>query len=45
VTYSVSLLEGIWNGESWWAHRGDVAGLMVLFVVFTAIAARVFRWE
>jgi ABC-2 type transport system permease protein len=45
VTYSVSLLEGLWNGESWWAHRGDVAGLMVLFVVFTAIAARVFRWE
>lgn len=45
VTYAVSLLEGIWNGDGWWAHRSDVAGLMVLFVVFTAIAAKVFRWE
>ncbi len=45
VTYAVSLLEGIWSNEGWWAHRTDVLGLVVLFVVFTAIAARVFRWE
>jgi ABC-2 type transport system permease protein len=41
----VSLLEGIWQGDGWIAHAGDVAALLVSFVVFTAISARVFRWE
>lgn len=45
LSYAVSLLEGMWNGDSWWAHGGDVLGLTVLFVAFTAISARVFRWE
>jgi ABC-2 type transport system permease protein len=45
LTYAVSLLEGIWIGEPWSAHLGDVAALVVTFIVFTAISARVFRWE
>jgi ABC-2 type transport system permease protein len=45
TTYAVSLLEGIWRGDGWLAHGGDVAGLVVAFVVFTAISAKVFRWE
>jgi ABC-2 type transport system permease protein len=45
LTYIVSLLQGIWSGESWWAHLGDVAALAVVFVVCTAVSARVFRWE
>jgi len=45
VSYAVSLLEGIWQGDGWIAHAGDVAALLVSFVVFTAISARVFRWE
>jgi ABC-2 type transport system permease protein len=45
LTYAVSLLEGIWNGESWLAHLNDVAALIGLFLLFTAISARVFRWE
>ncbi len=45
LTYAVSLLEGIWVGEPWSAHLGDVVALVVTFVVFTAISARVFRWE
>ena len=45
VTYAVSLLQGIWKGESWWAHRGDVVALIVAFVVCTALSAKVFRWE
>jgi ABC-2 type transport system permease protein len=45
VTYAVSLLEGIWNGDSWLAHMGDVAALAVFFLIFTAISAKVFRWE
>jgi ABC-2 type transport system permease protein len=45
LTYAVSLLEGIWNGDSWLAHLNDVAALIGLFLLFTAISARVFRWE
>jgi ABC-2 type transport system permease protein len=45
LTYAVSLLQGIWNGEGWLAHRGDVAALILIFVICTAISAKVFRWE
>ena len=45
LTYAVSLLQGIWKGEAWSAHLGDVAALVVVFVICTTISARVFRWE
>jgi ABC-2 type transport system permease protein len=45
LTYTVSLLEGIWKGDAWSAHLGDVAALVVVFVVCTALSAKVFRWE
>ena len=45
TTYAVSLLEGIWKGEAWSAHLGDVAALAVGFFVCIAISAKVFRWE
>ena len=45
LTYAVSLLRGIWGGESWLAHGGDVAMLTVMFLAFTALSAKVFRWE
>ena len=45
LTYAVSLLRGVWHGEGWSAHVGDVAVLTLMFVVFTAVSARVFRWE
>jgi ABC-2 type transport system permease protein len=45
LTYAVRLLEGIWNGDGWVAHLSDVAALTVLFLLFTVISARVFRWE
>ena len=45
LTYAVRLLEGIWNGEGWSAHLSDVAGLTVLFLLCTAISAKIFRWE
>jgi ABC-2 type transport system permease protein len=44
-TYAVSLLEGIWSGDAWSMHLGDVAALIVTFVIFTAISAKAFRWE
>ena len=45
LTYAVSLLSGIWRGDPWSAHVGDVAALLVVFGVCTFVAARVFRWE
>ena len=45
LTYAVRLLEGIWNGHGWFAHLGNVAALTVLFLLLTAISAKVFRWE
>jgi ABC-2 type transport system permease protein len=45
LTFAVSLLEGIWKGDAWAAHAGDVAGLMLVFAVCTAVSAKVFRWE
>jgi len=45
ITYSVSLLEGIWVGEGWWAHLGDIAGLVVAFAVCVGLSSKLFRWE
>src|ERR1700688_1401924 len=45
LTYAVSLLEGIRKGETWSAHMGDVAALVVVFAICTALSAKVFRWE
>lgn len=44
-TYAVSLLRGIWHGEGWSGHLGDLAALGVMFVVFIAVSSKVFRWE
>jgi ABC-2 type transport system permease protein len=45
LTYAVSLLKGIWLGEPWSAHLGDVAALVVVFAVCVAVSSKVFRWE
>src|SRR3954468_22383965 len=45
MTYAVSLLRGIWNGEAWSAHLGDLGALALACAVCTALSARVFRWE
>jgi ABC-2 type transport system permease protein len=45
LTYAVSLLRGIWYGEGWFAHAGDVAVLAGMCLAFTALSAKVFRWE
>jgi ABC-2 type transport system permease protein len=45
ITYAVSLLQGIWINDAWSAHISDIAALAATFVVFTAISAKVFRWE
>jgi ABC-2 type transport system permease protein len=45
LTYAVSLLEGIWNGETWFAHLGDLAALVLVFAICVALSAKIFRWE
>jgi ABC-2 type transport system permease protein len=45
MTYAVSLLRGILLGEPWRDHATDLAALGLVFVVCTALSARVFRWE
>ena len=44
-TYAASLMRGIWHGESWSSHSSDVLALTLLFLLFTGVAAKVFRWE
>jgi ABC-2 type transport system permease protein len=45
LNYAVSLLEGIWTGEPWSAHVGDVVALGIVFAVCTTLSAKLFRWE
>jgi ABC-2 type transport system permease protein len=45
LTYAVSLLEGIWRGDAWSAHAGDLLALAIVFVICTALSAKMFRWE
>lgn len=45
TTHAVALLEGVWDGSGWGAHLGNLAGLLMVFVVCLAISSRVFRWE
>ena len=45
LTYAVSLLRGIWRGEGWSVHLGDVTALTLMFLVSMAASAKVFRWE
>lgn len=45
LTYAVSLLRGIWHGEGWSSHIGDITVLSLMFLAFTITSAEVFRWE
>jgi ABC-2 type transport system permease protein len=45
MTYMVSLLGGVWRGESLASHLWDIGVIALFGVVFTVIASRVFRWE
>jgi ABC-2 type transport system permease protein len=45
LTYAVSLLQGIWQGDPWPAHLGDLAALALVCLVCTTLSAKVFRWE
>jgi ABC-2 type transport system permease protein len=44
-TYAVNLLQGIWMGDTWLSHTGDLVALALVFAICIALSARVFRWE
>lgn len=45
LTYAVSLMKGIWQGNGWLAHGTDLAALVLTMAICLAISARWFRWE
>jgi ABC-2 type transport system permease protein len=45
LTYVASLLRGIWRGEGWLRHGGDVVALALVCLLCTVMSAKVFRWE
>lgn len=45
VTHAVSLLQGVWDGVGWVESLPAVGALALIFVVCTAVASRIFRWE
>lgn len=45
LTYAVSLMKGIWSGDPWSAHATDVAALLFVFVLCSALSTKLFRWE
>ncbi len=45
LTHAASLLTGIWRGDGWGAHTGDLAALAATFVVCMVLSSIVFRWE
>jgi ABC-type multidrug transport system permease subunit len=45
TTHAVALLNGVWDGSGWEAHWVNVVALLALFVAYTALSTRVFRWE
>ena len=45
LTYSVSLLRGIWRGDGWGNHIGDISALVIIFAICMALSSRMFRWE
>jgi ABC-2 type transport system permease protein len=45
LTYAVALLRGIWSGDAWSSHVGNIAVLAGVFVVCVVVSSKVFRWE
>ena len=45
VGYAVSLMKGVWRGETWASHSGDLAALAFVFFLCVTLSAWVYRWE
>lgn len=45
ITHAVSLLRGVWLGQSLLAHGVAAGALLLNLVVCTLLASRIFRWQ
>jgi ABC-2 type transport system permease protein len=45
VTHVVTLLQGLWKGDSWGGHTTEALVLAGVLAVAVIISARTFRWE
>jgi ABC-2 type transport system permease protein len=45
LTHVVTLMRGLWAGETWGSHLTEVAVLAVTLVAGTLLSVRFFRWE
>jgi ABC-2 type transport system permease protein len=45
LTHVVTLLQGMWRGDSWSMHQSEVVILGAILVVAGIVAIRIFRWE
>jgi ABC-2 type transport system permease protein len=45
TTHSVALLQGVWDGSGWAVHWVNAGALLALFLAYSALSTRVFRWE
>jgi len=45
LTYVVTLLRGLWIGESWSNHIVDVIVLVAMLVIGVGVSVKLFRWE
>jgi ABC-2 type transport system permease protein len=45
LTHVVTLMRGLWAGESWGAHLTELAVLGGILIAGMALSARFFRWE
>ena len=45
LTHVVTLLQGLWKGETWNQHTTEGVVLVTMLVVCSVVAVKVFRWE
>jgi ABC-2 type transport system permease protein len=45
TTHAVALLQGVWDGSGWTAHWVNAVALVALFLAYSALSTKVFRWE
>lgn len=45
LTHVVTLLQGLWFGESWRGHLTEVFILIAILIIGIILSSRIFRWE
>lgn len=45
LTHVVTLLQGLWFGESWREHLMEVRILIAILIIGIILSSRIFRWE